>query len=115
MRMKILLSIVACSCVALAFMAAAGEPQLKTRFVPKGELTTNEVNLIIQLADKSGMKELEEVITDYMYPSTNLWIGAKENRFYTTAASQRSGRRDRDADEFHLETRPLRVVFHSFH
>jgi len=59
-------------------MAAAEEQRLRTRFVPKGELTTNEVNLVIQLADKCGIKELEEVVTDYIHPSTNLCIHAKE-------------------------------------
>ena len=76
--MKILVTILACSSAGFAFLGSAGEEQLKTRFVPKGELTTNEVNLVIQLADKSGIKELEEVSTDYIHPSTNLFIGAKE-------------------------------------
>ena len=76
--MKILVTILACSSAGFAFLGSAGEEQLKTRFVPKGELTTNEVNLVIQLADKSGIKELEEVSTDYIHPSTNLCIGAKE-------------------------------------
>ena len=76
--MKTLVTIIACSCAAFAFLGSAGEQQLKTRFVPKGELTTNEVNLVIQLADKSGIKELEEISTDYIHPSTNLCIGAKE-------------------------------------
>jgi len=77
-HIKILPAVIACSCVWFAFPATAGEQSLKTRFVPKGELTTNEVNLVIQLADKSGIKELEEVSTDYIHPSTNLCIGAKE-------------------------------------
>ncbi len=78
MRVKILSFIVAYSCAGLALLVTAGEQRLKTRFVPNGELTTNEVNLVIQLADKYGIKELEEVRTDYIHPSTNLWIGAKE-------------------------------------
>jgi len=77
-HIKILRVVIACSCVWFAFPATAGEQGLKTRFVPKGELTTNEVNLVIQLADKSGIKELEEISTDYVHPSTNLCIGAKE-------------------------------------
>ena len=59
-------------------MVAADEQRLKTRFVPTGELTTNEINLVIQLADKAGIQELEEVVTDYIHPSTNLCIHAKE-------------------------------------
>src|SRR2546425_8714253 len=76
--MKTLPFIVACSCARLAFMVAAGEQRLHTRFVPKGELTTNEMSIVIQLADKCGIKELEELSTDYIHPSTNLCIGAKE-------------------------------------
>ena len=76
--MKIFASILACSCVGFVFFATADEQRLKTRFVPKGELTTNETKIIIELAHRAGIKEVEEIYTDYIFPANEFYIGGKE-------------------------------------
>ena len=54
------------------------EQGVQTQFVPRGELTTNEITIVIQLARKVGIDELESIYTGYVLPSTNLFVAAKE-------------------------------------
>jgi len=54
------------------------EQRVQIQFVPRGELTTNEVTIVIQLARKVGIDDLESIYTGYVLPSTNLFVAAKE-------------------------------------
>jgi len=54
------------------------EQGMQIQFVPRGELTTNEVTIVIQLARRVGIDELDSIYTGYVLPSTNLFVAAME-------------------------------------
>lgn len=52
----------------------------KRNYIKGGKLTLRQERIVVELANESGINDIEEIYTNYIYPSAEKFIGVRERK-----------------------------------